>query len=50
MKLARAEEMLRHQSLRVKEVSEKLGFATPYHFSAVFRRVRGLSPSSSRRG
>jgi AraC-like DNA-binding protein len=50
MKLARAEEMLRHQSLRVKEVSEKLGFATPYHFSAVFRRVRGQPPSSSRRG
>jgi AraC-like DNA-binding protein len=48
MKLDLAEEMLRHQRLRVKEVSERLGFATPYHFSAVFRRVRGHPPSEYR--
>ncbi len=48
MKLERAEEMLRYQGLRVKEVSDHLGFATPYHFSAAFRRVRGRPPSECR--
>lgn len=48
MKMDRAEEMLRYQGLRVKEVAERLGFATPYHFSAVFRRLRGRPPSEAR--
>ena len=45
LKLQRAEEMLRYQGLRVKEVSEELGFANPYHFSRAFRRVLGRPPS-----
>ena len=45
----RAEELLRYRGLRVKEVSEKLGFANPYHFSAVFRRTRGEPPTAVRR-
>jgi AraC-like DNA-binding protein len=44
-KLRRAEEMLRYRRLRVKEVSEHLGFANPYHFSRAFRRVLGRPPS-----
>lgn len=48
MKMERAEEMLRYGGLRVKEVSDKLGFANPYHFSTVFRRMRGRSPLSVR--
>lgn len=48
MKIDRAEGLLRHQGMRVKEVSEALGFATPYHFSAVFRRLRGRPPSDLR--
>ena len=45
IKLRRAEEMLRYQGQRVKEVSEAFGFANPYHFSRVFRRVYGRPPS-----
>jgi len=45
LKLRRAEEMLRYRGQRVKEVSEALGFANPYHFSRVFRRVHGRPPS-----
>jgi AraC-like DNA-binding protein len=45
IKLRRAEEMLRYRGQRVKEVSEALGFANPYHFSRVFRRVHGRPPS-----
>lgn len=45
LKLRRAEEMLRYRGQRVKEVSEALGFANPYHFSRVFRRSFGRPPS-----
>jgi len=44
LKLRRAEEMLRYGDRRVKEVSEALGFANPFHFFAVFRRHHGRSP------
>ena len=43
--LRRAEEMLRYRGQRVKEVSEALRVANPYHFSRVFRRVHGRPPS-----
>jgi AraC-like DNA-binding protein len=45
LKLRRAEEMLRYRGQSVKEVSEALGFANPYHFSRVFKRVYGHPPS-----
>ena len=45
LKLRQAEEMLRFRGMRVKEVSEELGFANPYHFSRVFRRHRSRAPS-----
>ena len=46
MKVERAEEMLRYHGMRVREVSEALGFSSPYHFSTAFRRVRGHPPSA----
>jgi len=46
MKIERAEDWLRYHGMRVKEVSEKLGFANPYHFSTVFRRLRGRPPTA----
>lgn len=45
LKLRRAEEMLRYRGQSVKEVSDSLGFANPYHFSRVFKRVYGRPPS-----
>lgn len=45
LKLRRAEQLLRYERLRVKEVSETLGFANPFHFSRVYRRVMGRAPS-----
>lgn len=45
LKLRRAEEILRYRGQSVKEVSEDLGFANPYHFSRVFKRVYGRPPS-----
>jgi AraC-like DNA-binding protein len=45
LKMRRAVEMLRYRGLRVKEVSEALGFANPFHFSRVFKRAVGYPPS-----
>jgi AraC-like DNA-binding protein len=45
LRLRHADEMLRYRGMRVKEVSEALGFANPYHFSRVFRRHNGRAPS-----
>ena len=45
LKLRHAEDLLRFRGMRVKEVSEQLGFANPFHFSRVFRRFQGRAPS-----
>lgn len=45
LKLREAESMLRHQGMRVSEVSEALGFSNPFHFSRVCRRFWGRPPS-----
>jgi AraC-like DNA-binding protein len=44
LKLNEAEAMLRYQRRTVSEVSEALGFANPFHFSRVCRRVWGYPP------
>jgi len=44
-KLRRADELLRHRGMRVREVSDELGFTNPFHFSRVYRRARGYAPS-----
>jgi len=46
LKLKKAEAMLRYQGRRVTEVSEALGFANPFHFSRVCRRIWGHPPSA----
>jgi len=35
--------------LPVRQISERLGFKTQNHFSALFKRKTGLSPSESRK-
>lgn len=46
LRLRRADELLRLQGMRVREVSDALGFANPFHFSRVYRRVMGRAPSA----
>lgn len=48
LRLERADELLRYRGMRVREVSEALGFANPYHFSTVFRRHAGRPPGRLR--
>ncbi len=44
-RMEKAAELLEHSELSVREISEELGFKNQNHFSALFKRKRGLSPS-----
>lgn len=44
-KMEKAKEMLATTSLKLYEISDKLGFATPQYFSLVFKRQTGLTPN-----
>lgn len=46
--IRRAGEMLRSSALSVKQVSESLGFESPYHFSRVFKQKTGFAPRDYR--
>jgi len=48
MKIDAAVSMLRHTDMAIKEVSFELGFRNQYHFSRVFKRHTGYSPSEAR--
>jgi AraC-like DNA-binding protein len=48
--IGRAVEAFREGADSVKEVSYRLGFESPSHFTSLFRKVTGLSPSQVRAG
>lgn len=48
-RLERAGQLLRESPLQVAEVARECGFASPAHFSALFHRRHGVSPSDFRR-
>jgi len=45
IRMNRAAEMLLEPGALVKEVADKLGYADQFHFSRVFKKVFGISPS-----
>ena len=47
-RMALAADLLCQPDETVSTVSEKVGYATPFAFSAAFKRVRGLSPQQHR--
>ena len=49
LKMQRACELLRISGTKVKDVSETLGFGTPYHFSHVFKQHMGVAPNDYRK-
>ncbi len=49
LKINRAVDLLLGTNLLTKEVSYRLGFSDPFHFSRVFKRLQGTSPSNFRR-
>ncbi|MEN6496359.1 MAG: AraC family transcriptional regulator [Thermoguttaceae bacterium] len=50
MRIHRAKELLRGTSLSVKEIAGQLCFESPYHFSKVFKKASGCSPTEWRVG
>ncbi len=46
LKMNKAAELLGNRNVLVKEVAEAVGFADPYHFSRVFKRVYGIPPET----
>jgi AraC-like DNA-binding protein len=49
-RIARARACLATPELSIAHISRKVGFRTPSHFSAVFRRVTGITPRGYRTG
>lgn len=47
-RMALAADLLRQPGETVGTVAEKVGYATPFAFSAAFKRVRGVSPQQHR--
>jgi AraC-like DNA-binding protein len=48
-RMALAADLLSRPGETVGTVAEKVGYATPFAFSAAFKRVRGLSPQQHRK-
>jgi AraC-like DNA-binding protein len=47
-RMAAAEGLLRDQSLSLRAISERLGYANERHFSTAFRRYHGQPPGRFR--
>lgn len=47
-RMERARRLLRDSGATVAEVAAALGFASPFHFSAVYKRVHGVPPGQDR--
>lgn len=48
LRIRQAEYLLKTTELSMKEIAEKLGFSSPYHFSASFKDYYGTSPKDYR--
>lgn len=46
LKMSKAADLLSSGDLLIKQVGEEVGFADPYHFSRVFKRVYGIPPET----
>lgn len=49
LRLQRACELMENESLNVKMVSEEMGFADPFYFGRVFKKIMGITPASYRK-
>ncbi len=48
LRICHARHLLSNTSLSIKEVGEKVGYSDQFHFSKVFRKTVGISPSTYR--
>jgi AraC family transcriptional regulator len=49
LRIERAEHQLRHGELGLAEIALATGFASQSHFTAQFKRARGVTPGAFRR-
>jgi AraC family transcriptional regulator len=49
LRMARARQLLEHTGLSVLEIANRVGFQSPSHFAALFRRKHGHAPEEWRR-
>ena len=49
LRIQRAKELLRDDSLSIQEISEIVGYNDYFYFTKVFKKVEGISPSKYRR-
>ena len=49
-KMEHALDILRQRNVSVSEVANMVGFADPFHFSRVFKKFKGISPSQVGKG
>ena len=49
VRIVHAKRLLRNPHLGVATVAERLGFASPFHFSRLFKRMTGVPPSAWQR-
>ena len=47
MKVRKARELLSKKTLKVYEVSDMLGFNSPYYFSTVYKKITGVPPTDT---
>ena len=45
IRLAKAEEMLKESTLSIKAIAQNVGYSDAYHFSKLFKKYYGISPS-----
>jgi AraC-like DNA-binding protein len=45
LRLRRVQDLLRHSELTIKEIAERLGYHSPFHLSAEFKKSTGLAPA-----
>ena len=48
IRLSKAEELLKDNTLPVKVVAKRVGYNDAYHFSKLFKKYYGIAPSSFR--
>ncbi|MCI8402561.1 MAG: helix-turn-helix domain-containing protein [Lachnospiraceae bacterium] len=47
-RLDRAQELLRQTDLRISEVADRVGYASPGYFSRMYKRYKGVTPEKER--
>jgi YesN/AraC family two-component response regulator len=45
LRIDRAKELLAHSDIRIKEVSQSVGYEDELYFSRIFKKIAGVSPT-----